>query len=276
MNMMSHLIDRWIASRRAVLLASVLWVALPVAFVFKGLPSLSQAISRSIPVAYEKRLGEFVLDELSFMLAREPSIQPVDRQQRLQQRFDEMATRAQLADARLLFRSGSVNAVALPGNTVVLMDGLLSYLDDDQLMAVVAHELGHLHHRHAMQRIVSVSMMEGLVETLAGGSSQAAKVGGLFSNALLNSAYSRAQEQEADTYAIELLKAQGASGLAYVQAMQFFLNYEKQQGLSSGGWVSSHPNTQERLNKAIHQAGGVSSTLTCRLDPEAKTPFTCQ
>jgi Zn-dependent protease with chaperone function len=273
---MSRLIDRCIASPLAVMSATVLWVALPMMFFVKGLPSLSQYISHSIPVAYEKKLGEFVLAQFSLMLAREPSTESSARQIRLQRRFTDMAQRAQLPEARLLIRSGPVNAVALPGNTIVLMDGLLRYLDDDQVMAVVAHELGHLHHRHVMQRIVSVSLLEGAVEGIAGGNSQAARVGSVFSSAVLNSAYSRAQELEADTYAIELLKANGDSGLAYVQALQFFLSYEKQQGVISGGWVNSHPSTQERLDRAMNQAGGVMSTLSCRFEPQSQPPFTCQ
>lgn len=274
--MMSRLIDQWIASPKAVLLATILWVAVPVALVWQGLPRLSVAISQSIPVTYEKRLGEFVLAQLSFLMARDASKEPMERQQRHQLGFEQMAKRANLPDAKLLIRSGPVNALALPGNTVVLMDGLVKRLNDDQVMAVVAHELGHLHHRHVMQRIVSVGMLEGLIESLAGGNSQAAKVGSVFSSALLSSAYSRAQEAEADTYAIQLLKDQGESGLAYAQALQFFLTYQKQQGTTSGGWASSHPSTQERLDAAMRQAGGTTSTLNCRLDSENTPQFVCQ
>jgi Zn-dependent protease with chaperone function len=274
--MMSRWIDRCIASPRAAWVAAVLWVIVPIVFVLEGLPRLSVAISHSIPVSYEKRLGEFVLAQLNVMLTRDSSREPLERQQRLQQRFTAMAKLAKLPDAKLLMRSGTVNAVALPGNTVVLMDGLVRRLNDDQVMAVVAHELGHLHHRHAMQRMVSIGMVEGLVETLAGGNSQASKVGSMFSSALLNSAYSRSQEREADTYAIELLKRQGESGLAYAQAMQFFLMYEEQQGLISGGWASSHPGTQDRLNQAISQAGGGTTMLPCRLDSQQQPEFLCK
>ncbi|MBS7807564.1 M48 family metallopeptidase [Variovorax sp. PCZ-1] len=274
--MMSRLIDRCIASKRAVLAATVLWIAAPVAFVLEGLPRLSVAISRSIPVAYEKRLGEFVLAQLSVIMIRDLSKEPTQRQQILQQRFAEMAKLANLPDAKLLIRNGPVNAMALPGNTVVLMDGLVKRLNDDQVMAVVAHELGHLHHRHVMQRIVSVGMMEGMIETMAGGNSQAAKVGSMFSSALLSSAFTREQEREADTYAIQLLKAQGESGLAYAQALQFFLKYEKQQGFISGGWASSHPSTQERLDKAMHEAGGMTTTVTCTLNPLHQPEFLCK
>jgi predicted Zn-dependent protease len=274
--MMSHLIDRCIASKRAVLAATVLWIATPVAFVLEGLPRLSVAISQSIPVSYEKRLGEFVLAQLSVIMIRDFSKEPTQRQQILQQRFAEMAKLANLQDAKLLIRSGPVNAVALPGNTVVLMDGLVKRLTDDQVMAVVAHELGHLHHRHVMQRIVSIGMMEGMIETMAGGNSQAAKVGSMFSSALLSSAFTRAPEREADTYAIQLLKAQGGSGLAYAQAMQFFLMHEKQQGFVSGGWASSHPGTQERLDNAIAQTGGGTTMLPCQLDSKQQPEFLCK
>lgn len=273
---MSRLIDRLIASPRAVLVATILWVAIPVTLVLEGLPRLSVAISHSIPVAYEKRLGEFILGQLSFLMARESSKEPLERQRRLQQRFADMAIRANLPNTQLLIRTGPVNALALPGNTIVLMDGLVKRLNDDQVMAVVAHELGHLHHRHVMQRIVSIGMLEGVIESLAGGNSQAAKVGSLFSSALLSSAYTRAQETQADTYAIELLKAQSESGLAYAQALQFFLVYEKQQNAVSGGWASSHPSTQERLDKAMSQAGSTTISLTCRLDAENQSKFVCQ
>jgi Zn-dependent protease with chaperone function len=274
--MMSRLIDRCIASPIAVFLASLLWLAIPIALVSKGLPILSAKISHSIPVSYEKKLGEFILAQLKSMVAREVSAMPVDRQQRLQQKFAQMAQRAQLPDAQLLIRTGPVNALALPGNTVVLLDGLVRQLNDDQVMAVVAHELGHLHHRHVMQRIVSISMLEALIESQAAGNSQAAKVGSVFSSALLSSSFSRTQEFEADTYAIELLKAEGASGLAFAQALQFFLKYEEDKGVVSGGWASSHPSTQERLHRALQRAGNDDGAVSCKLNAQQASEFECK
>jgi predicted Zn-dependent protease len=257
-------------------MAVVVWITFPVGFVWLGLPKISVAISQSIPIAWEKSLGKYVLKEISHLIAPDVSREPLERQKLLQQRFSELVLLAKLPEARLLMRSGPVNALALPGNTVVLMDGLVSKLSDDQVMAVVAHELGHLHHRHVMQRIVSMSMLGGVVETLAGGNSQASKVGALASGALINSAYSRSQEAEADAYAIALLKADGESGVAFAEAMEFFDQYEKQQNMLSGGWLSSHPSTPQRIEKAKAATSGPTKFMKCRFDAQQKPELVCK
>jgi Zn-dependent protease with chaperone function len=100
------------------------------------------------------------------------------------------------------------NAMALPNGAIVLTDGLVKLLEDkpDAVMGVLAHELGHLQHRHSMRLLIEVSALSGLSAIVLGDASgfitQAPLLLGVLS-------YSREHESEADDSAIVMMRAAG-------------------------------------------------------------------
>jgi Zn-dependent protease with chaperone function len=92
------------------------------------------------------------------------------------------------------------NAMALPNGAIVLTDGLVKLLEDkpDAVMGVLAHELGHLQHRHSMRLLIEVLALSGLSAIVLGDTSgfitQAPLLLGVLS-------YSREHESEADASA---------------------------------------------------------------------------
>ena len=145
-----------------------------------------------------------------------------------------------------VFEDPTVNAAALPGGRIVFFSGLLDKLDtDDELMFVLAHELGHFHHHDHLRR-----MGRGMILLLV--SSVLSSVGGeipcLTANVVAGSmelAYSRKQERDADLFALDLLhKATGS----YQGAMDFMRKLQTVEGTED--WLyffATHPNPGDRL-----------------------------
>lgn len=120
--------------------------------------------------------------------------------------LDRLVTRLSLAadrpkpDVRVI-ASKTTNAFAVPNNHIVLLGGLVAEAEHpSEVAGILAHEMGHLRHRHSARMLVRQLGVFLLVEVLTGGSS----LGGFGATAVaLN--YSRDFEREADDYALKLM-----------------------------------------------------------------------
>jgi len=108
----------------------------------------------------------------------------------------------------LEFRSGiGANAFALPGGQVVLSDQIVraaaaNGLDDNALLGVLAHEIGHVMQRHGTRNLVQQGVL-GMGLGLALGDMSGMLAASAY--ALTSLAYSRDHEREADCYALALM-----------------------------------------------------------------------
>ncbi|MBK8481349.1 MAG: M48 family metallopeptidase [Proteobacteria bacterium] len=139
----------------------------------------------------------------------------------------------------------AINALALPGGHIVLLQGLLDRVrSENELALILAHELGHFHLRHHLRGLgrglVWVSVMALL------------HLGTHYASALINGTgrlvamrYSQEQEVAADRFGAELLaKVYGhVGGLA-----DFFLRMARERPEAALlGWFSTHPAATQRL-----------------------------
>jgi Zn-dependent protease with chaperone function len=174
---------------------------------FHGLPLLSSALAPMVPQTLEERVGSEAIQWLDTRLMK-PSQLPAAQRERLAARFAQIVP-DDGRRYRLEFRASGIgaNALALPGGTVVVTDDLVRLtFDDDAVVGVMAHEIGHVAKRHFMRRVIS-STITGAAATLIAGDAS-----GLLSAipaTLADLAYSRDMEREADVYAIELLAQHG-------------------------------------------------------------------
>lgn len=130
------------------------------------------------------------------------------RLKRAQKILDKLASDAEVArlDYRLaLISSEEMNAYAFPGGTIGVTADLLESLTDDVALAfVLAHELGHFHHRDHLRglgRAVGVGIAYGV---LFGGQMGNDTISSGF-RFVLGRGYSRGQEEDADRFGIELV-----------------------------------------------------------------------
>jgi Zn-dependent protease with chaperone function len=173
-----------------------------------GIPLAARAIADELPPDAVARLGRDAWEAIDGNVF-EPSRLPEARRAALVHRFDAMPEAARTPH-RIEFRSSTgvgANAFALPSGIIVVTDKLVELAGrDDEIVGVLAHELGHIERRHAL-RMVLESTIVGLAVTWYVGD-----VSGLAASvpaAILQARYSRDLEQEADDYAADMMKANG-------------------------------------------------------------------
>jgi predicted Zn-dependent protease len=156
-----------------------------------------------------------------------------------------------------LLDSSEINAFACPGGMILITRGMLfSVKSEDELAAVLAHEIGHIIHRDGIAAIQSSRWSEALL--VIGGNAarefgprETAQLVSLFEGSiddvfktLVVNGYGRDQEKAADAAALGYLAAAGYDP----QGLTGYLKRLEQAGKGSkGGILATHPGTDERL-----------------------------
>lgn len=155
--------------------------------------------------------------------------------------------------------SDQVNAFALPGGYIYFYTGLLRIMDSEaQLAAVMAHEISHVVARHGMKR-VQKALIAQLGYSVVFGDSESSQVRDAalaISLNLLFSEYSRAAESEADQYGILYMKNAGYNPQGAVEMFTRLAAAGEHDPNMFEKMMSSHPQTQDRINRATAQIQG--------------------
>ena len=197
-----------------VALAAVVGLTL---FYRYGTPWAATQLTRFVPLSWETSVTEKALQQMDEGTLK-PSALPRARQDQLQARFDALVQQTPAALHRyrgyqpplsLEFRAGmGANAFALPGGKIVMTDGIVKAaadkgLPDDALVGVLAHEIGHVVHRHTTRMVVEQGVLQMGLGLALGDVSAIVSTG----SALLTGLhYRRSHEREADCYAIDLMR----------------------------------------------------------------------
>lgn len=150
----------------------------------------------------------------------------------------------------VVFRSSDVNAFALPGGKIGVYTGLLSVATtQDQLAAVLGHEIAHVARRHGKQRVQQQTLIAGGLELLEGyvGDSptlMSAIGAGAQYGVLLP--FSRGHESEADVVGLELMARAGFNPQGAVLLWQ---NMSKAGGSAGPEFLSTHPSSDTRIKE---------------------------
>jgi Zn-dependent protease with chaperone function len=229
-----------------------------------GLPWGAKIAAPLVPIALMDRISESFLNQFDATLFK-PSTLSAERQRAIQRRFQKLAASdPKLAPdrhhLRLYFRNiprFGPNAFTLPGGQIILLDKLVEMpASDDEILAVLAHEIGHFRERHSIRMLIQSSVVGFFVAVYFGDASFLAA--GL-SAAVLNSSYSREMEREADDYAIIALRRLGMSPEPLASALEKLegsrlakrgdVPEKKDNTRRSENWFSSHPSTEARIRR---------------------------
>jgi Zn-dependent protease with chaperone function len=223
-----------------------------------GLPWGAKTLAPHIPIAAMRPVSSAALEQLDKSLFK-PSVLSEQRREKLLDGFRQFASvdpdLAPYDDyISLNFRAApriGPNAFAFPDGKIVLLDELAALYDDDEVLAVLAHELGHLSKRHGIHQLIQTSVIAAVAAAWFGDLSFAATA---LCTTLLSSGYSRDMEREADDYAAELLRSQGKSPDLLASALEKMKIAHQKETSASGedhflDWISSHPNTDERIRR---------------------------
>lgn len=169
----------------------------------------------------------------------------------LQEVFNQLIRDSELDDFpyRLVFvASDDINAFALPGGLIAVTQGLYENVRTAQGRALVmGHEIGHVQHRHGLQRIGRSILLAGALSLCGVDTSTVLKR----SQFLADLQFSRSQEADSDDYGLRLVHRVFGSTEG---SLEFFenlesLNLEDTETLQGqlGTFLRTHPQTSDRL-----------------------------
>jgi Zn-dependent protease with chaperone function len=242
--------DSWVARstrRWSHVLGALLLLLGTVFCVFRwGLPLAADRIARRTPPEIEARVGAQAAKLVEQQFGR--SKLSTDQSERARRVFGSIVPNDGRAFHLVMVDAGSIgaNAFALPGGTVVVTDQLIELAPDDPALAgVLAHEIGHVEHRHLVRQVISASVVGAVMTLIAG------DVSGVIlalPAALANLSYSRDMEREADAYAVGLLKHKGIPIGPFADLLQR-LQTAHRSGEETGWarYLQTHPDTGDRV-----------------------------
>src|SRR5690606_4400469 len=155
--------------------------------------------------------------------------------------------------------SSEVNAFALPGGYVYVTRGLLALASDtSELAAVLAHEIAHVTLRHARARTARprpTQLAARVISSVSGGDTPTDATANRTRQSM--AAFGQNQELEADREGIKFAGKAGYDPQAaarFLGVMSRFASFSAGEDGGGEGFLSSHPSTPARIQKALETA----------------------
>lgn len=252
---------RWQRNWPMSLLALVTLVVSLIAGYQWGLPAAADAAAQRLPESLARRIGDEQLKLVDRALMS-PSRLDAGQRTRIEQRFARMV---QPGTARTPYRiefrhsrQGQPNAYALPNGVILMTDQLVELAGNDEaVLGVLGHELGHVQRRHSLRGILQAVGLGVVMNVLVGDVSTVLAAAPVF---LLDQAYSRDFEREADDFAIAMMRVNGVPLSPMADLFERMGEDEAhtakrrpadRQGVEEGeelvDYLSSHPSNAERI-----------------------------
>ncbi|HTO02737.1 MAG TPA: M48 family metallopeptidase, partial [Opitutus sp.] len=238
----------WLESKSAMATIATALVALIVSVgVWQGLPRLARRLANTVPASIEQQAGQTAYKVFSASFQRTA----LDRsaQARVQRQLDRLlAAQPSQVPVKLVFlQMGSPNAFALPGGLIVIADELMKLTsNEDEIAAVLAHELGHVERRHGLQSVLRNSAALIVVSTITGDLSTLSTFSATLPFLLLQYGYAREFEAEADRDAVELLQKAGIDSENLASILSKLEDARPKTG-ADFSYLSTHPSTKDRV-----------------------------
>ena len=232
------------ANARQIVLWSLGAVVSLVVTVVYLVPLVADRLAPFVPIAVEARLGEAVDNQVRAIFGDDVCHSEASDAAlaKLSTGLTGVSDLPMATDISVL-KSGTVNAITLPGGRIYVFEGLLGAADSaDELAAVIGHEFGHVDNRDGLRKLLQSGGSSFLLGLLFGDVTGGAAI--IFAaQTLIDSRYSRDAERAADAFAATTMLALGRSP----KPLGIFLSRLDKGGTSGLAFISSHPVTAERL-----------------------------
>ena len=155
-------------------------------------------------------------------------------------------------------RDGDINAFNVPGGLVYVHTGLLAKAGSAaEFAGALAHEIGHGLARHGTRRMSQAQEANVIAAVVLGQNpSTVAQIGAQVAAAGAFARFSREDEREADRYAVQLMAETGYNPDGLARLLERLM----QSGAGGGGFFSSHPNPEERVQNVREFAADINRT----------------
>ncbi|MBE9460261.1 M48 family metallopeptidase [Dyadobacter subterraneus] len=218
---------------------------------FYILPWFAETVAENIPVSIETQMGETMYDNIITQYHKNDSLT-----RSVNDFVKEINFKTDYPVEVTVVKEDQMNAFALPGGHIVVFDKLLSKMKTkEELAALLAHEVAHVHYRHSLKSIFRSLSGYLLISLIFNDVNGIAAVLADNSNMLLNLSYSRKLEQDADEKAVEILQVNNLSLKGFADL--FTLLKSESNDSKTLNLLSTHPLTDNRIkyakDAAFHQ-----------------------
>ena len=230
-------------------------LAAAIGFFWLAIEIGSSTIAPYVPYDLQHRLGQSVAGEL---IGQQPLCKGsagLAAINGLANRLAKAADYPHPIEVRIV-KGGPVNAFTLPGGILVFYSDLIDRArNGNEVAGVLAHEIGHVVHYHAIQGLARQFGIDQLLKAMTGGFSELGTVGqgGTLLLALRNG---RAFERDADATGVELLEKLGLRADGVASFFERMLENQPGDMAATIGIWSSHPPTRERIAATRRPATG--------------------
>jgi hypothetical protein len=230
-----------------------------------GIPLLAKEIAFRLPSSALNLASGQSLEMLDRTVLKASELEPTT-QNGLLEHFQPIIAAHPDYPLNIVFRKGGdlgPNAFALPDGTILFTDEMVQIAEhDDELSTVLAHETGHVIHRHGMRVLIQDSILGFTFLAVVGDVSGSSELFLGLPVLLTEMAYSREFEREADRYALTTLRSLDIQPIHFANLMGRIEKAQSSKGRSGGKkwsrYLSSHPVTTERI-KQFELAGSGTS-----------------
>lgn len=221
------------------------------------LPFISNIIADNIPAKYLTIIDKNVLNYFENNSMISESKLSKEKKNSILNRVNSIAKKVSLPEYKIHFyASGDIgaNAFAMPGGNIVITDDLINICDNDEITAVLLHEIGHIKHKHSMKQVIRASAISLIISSFIGDFSSLVNS---FYAIILENKYSKEFEIEADIFAAKTLEAINLSPELLVYALKNIIdhanNYSEKKKKTSliDNLFSTHPTLEERSKQIL-------------------------
>ncbi len=181
-----------------------------------------------------------------------------ERVNEIGQRIASVSGRKEVNYTFRVIDKDEINAFALPGGYVFVFKGLVDKVSkDDELAAVIAHEIAHVVARHSIKRLqgsVGYDILRILMVVTGAGRQDSGRIDAAFGQLIMS--YSREDEALADKLAIKYLKEAGYDPWAVVSLLKKLQEADKIAPIKPYTSYRSHPYVADRIRMVKQELSG--------------------
>lgn len=276
--------------RRALLAIGIGSLFIPAAGCATIYNPATQRRETILSTSVEMALGSLARAQMGLGSLKMGKVDPpqFERVQTIGRRIAQVSDRKDLPYRFGVIRDKGLNAFALPGGTIYIHTGTLEKATDEELAAVMAHEVGHVAARHAVKHLQADLGFAAILQLAgaAGVGPESAKIANSLYG-LFRKGFSRQDELEADRLGIRYARKAGFDPRAMISFFEKIQAEHPEEALGKAfNWQSTHPLTSERIAKAKEEiaraegsppppaaGGGANFCPACGREYPAQTRF---
>ena len=217
-----------------------------------------------IPTDEEVSMGKDIHQKLLSEYKLSENFEKIARLRRIGAKVSRVSDRQDFQYHFFLIEKDELNAFTVPGGNIYCFTGLFDKLkSDDEIAAVLAHEIGHCAARHTikkMQAALGYNLVGSLIFTTLKMGDQVKRLLSVSSNTVMNlvfSAYSRQDELEADRLGIKYLNLSGYNMNGMLQTFQILK--QASTGPKPPLILQTHPYIEDRIEAAKKEIQRIKS-----------------